>query len=202
MGEGKDLPTTSLKAGGVTGLGKGGGWGSFAMPSSPMDEVVLMDAARDGARDGTAVGTSSVAPATTGKGGRENTRGGFEGRFDEGDGAWAECSAAPASRGATASEIRIVLSVKASISSADDWVGRRPGAGVRAKGSGECCRDRADASEPGPEDCDDELEPFFDDFVERAPPRKRLARTIVGESVGNHGLRHAQQKGVVQVAQA
>ena len=43
------------------------------MPSSPMDDVVLMDAAREGARDGTAVGTSSVVPVIVGKGGRENT---------------------------------------------------------------------------------------------------------------------------------
>jgi hypothetical protein len=172
------------------------------MPSSPMDDADLMDAARDGARDGTAVGMSSVAPTMTGRGGREKTRGGADGRLDEGDGAWAECSGALAFRGAAVSEIRIVLSVKASISSTDDCVGTRPGAGAGAKGSGECCCDRADASEPGPEDCDDELEPFFDDFVERAPPRKRLAKTIVGESEGNHGLRQEQQNGVVQVAQA
>ena len=147
-------------------MGNGDGWGSFAMPSSPMDDAVLMDAARDGARDGTAVGTSSVAPAMTGRGGREKTREGPGGRLDEGDGARADRSGALASRGATASEIRIVLSVKALILSTDDCVGRRPGAGAGAKGSGECCCDRADASEPGPEDCDDELEPFFNDFVE------------------------------------
>ena len=44
------------------------------------------------------------------------------------------------------------------------------------------------AKEPGPEDCDEELEPFFEDLVERAPPRNREARTIVGESLGNQGL--------------
>ena len=98
-------------------------------------------------------------------------------------------------------ETRIVASAKALISSVEDCVGRiRPGAG--AKGSGELRAECAVARDPGPEDWDDELEPFLDDFVERAPPRKRLAKTIVGESPGNHGLRQEQQKGVVQAAQA
>lgn len=195
-------PITSLKAGGGTGAGKGDGWGSFAIPSSPMDDVDLIDVAREGARDGTAVGTSSMAPTTIGRGGRENTMAEPRGRLDEGDGARADRSGALASRGMTTSETRIVFSVSASISSTDDCVGKGPGAGAATKGSGECCCDRTDAREPGPDDCDDELDPFLDDFVERAPPRKRLAKTSVGESVGNHGLQQEQQKGVVQVAHA
>ena len=123
------------------------------MPSSPVDDVVLIDAARDGARDGKAVATSSVAPITMGSGGRENTRGRPEGRLDEGDGARADRSGALVFCGMMASETRIVLSVKASISSTDDCVGGRPEVGGTVlKGSGECCRDRADAREPGPED--------------------------------------------------
>lgn len=58
------------------------------------------------------------------------------------------------------------------------------------------------AKEPGPEDCDEELEPFLEDLVERAPPWSREAKTIVGESLGNQGLRQAQQYGVVHVVQA
>lgn len=91
--------------------------------------------------------------------------------------------------------------MKASISSTEDCVGRT-GTGAGAKGSGKFCRDLAEAREPGPEDWEDELDPFLDDFVDRAPPRKRLASTTVGESPGNHGLRHEQQKGVVHEAQA
>jgi hypothetical protein len=49
------------------------------------------------------------------------------------------------------------------------------------------------AREPGPEDCDEALEPFLEDLDERAPPRNREARTIMGESLGNQGLRQAQQ---------
>ena len=71
-----------------------------------------------------------------------------------------------------------------------------------AKGSGEAWHETADTREPGPDDWDNELEPFLDDFVERAPPRKRLARTVVGASPGNQNFRHEQQKGVVQVTQA
>lgn len=94
-----------------------------------------------------------------------------------------------------------MLSAKASISSADDCVGRI-GAGASIKGSGEFRSECAVAREPGPEDCDEEPEPFLDDLVERAPPRKRLAKTSAGESPGNHGLRQQQQNGVVHVAQA
>lgn len=84
-------PTTSSKAGGSSGAGKGDGWGSFAIPASPIDEVDMTDAAREGAQDGTAVGTSSVAPTTTGRGALEKTGagsvGGGGGRLDDGEGA-------------------------------------------------------------------------------------------------------------------
>ena len=93
-----------------------------------------------------------------------------------------------------------MLSAKASISSVDDCV--TCGRAVATKGSGEFRAEWAVVSEPGPDDCEEELEPFLEDLVERAPLRKREARTIVGESLGNHGLRHAQQYGVVHVAQA
>lgn len=69
-------------------------------------------------------------------------------------------------------------------------------------GSGELRAECAVAREPGPEDWDDELDPFLDDLVEWAPPRKREARIKVGESLGNQGLRHEQQYGVMQVIQA
>ena len=60
------------------------------------------------------------------------------------------------------------------------------------------------AREPGPEECDEaeEDDPFFEDFVDRAPPRNREAKTRLGESLGNQGLGQAQQKGLVQVVQA
>ena len=58
------------------------------MPASPTDATEATDAAREGAREGTAVGTSSVAPVMTGRGaGREKTGSGFEGRFEDGEGA-------------------------------------------------------------------------------------------------------------------
>lgn len=70
------------------------------------------------------------------------------------------------------------------------------------KGSGEFRAECAVARDPGPEDWDDELEPFLDDLVERAPPWKRLAKMIDGESPGNYGFRQEQQKGVVHMVQA
>ena len=95
----------------------------------------------------------------------------------------------------------MVLSANASISSIEDCVGF--GRGTRlSKGSGELRAECAVARNPGPDDWEEELEPFFDDFVDRAPPRKWEARINVGESPGNQGLRQEQQKGEVHVVQA
>lgn len=70
------------------------------------------------------------------------------------------------------------------------------------KGSGELRAECAVAREPGPEEWEDELDPFLEDLVERAPPRKREAIFRDGESPGNQGFWHEQQKGVVQVTHA
>lgn len=160
-----------------------------------------MDAAHEGARDGTAVGTSLVKPVMTGSSGQEKTGADVGGKFDEGDGAAAECVAVgiPLS-GPTTAESRTVLSANASISSAEDCV--TLAAEPVTNGSGEARSECAVAREPGPEDRDDELDPFLDDLVEQAPPRKREARRSAGESLGNQGLRHEQQQGVVHLVQA
>ena len=127
------------------------------MPASPTE---VTEAAREGAREGTAVGMSSVAPTTTaGISGQEKTRPGPEGRLEDGEGTCSRLGMA-VSRGAIASEIRTVLSTNASISSVEDCVGKIPAGGsggklgveAGSKGSGECCCDHAEASEPGPED--------------------------------------------------
>ena len=149
----------------------------------------MMDVAHEGARDGSAVGTSSVSPERTGSSGREKTGTGMEGaggKLDEGEGATARD--AVSYPGGT--ESLTVLLAKASISSVEDCVTRTAGA---VKGSGEFLAECAVVSEPGPEDCDDELEPFLEDLVEQAPPRGREAKTSIGESPGNQGLRHEQQ---------
>ena len=99
-----------------------------------------------------------------------------------------------------------MLSANASISSVEDWVAWGGGgtSPIVANGSGECRSEWAVARDPGPEvdDEEDDEEPFLEDFVERAPPRNREARITLGASPGNQGLRQAQQKGVLQVAQA
>ena len=143
-------PTTSERAGGLEGMGKGSTWRRLAIPASPTEAVETTDAAREGAREGTAVGTSSEPPITIGSVGRVKTGSALEGRLDDGEGA-RDQPGAGGTCGVTVSEIRIVLSAKASISSVEDCVGRT-GAEVGTKGSGEGCCDRADAREPGPED--------------------------------------------------
>jgi hypothetical protein len=157
------------------------------MPASLTDAAEVIDTAQEGAREGTAVGTSSVAAVMTGRGGRENTGTEPEGRLDEGEGAQADLSGASVLLDAPTSEIRTVLSPRALISSAEDCIGKT-GLEGKVNGSGELRPECAVAREPGPEDCNDKLDPFLDDLVEQAPPRKQLARTIVGESPGNHGL--------------
>lgn len=162
------------------------------MPSSPVEAT---ESAREGAREGTAVGTSSVVDtwAVRVLAGPEKT--GPDGGMVSGGGRGAAARPVAALR-------RTVLSAKASISSADDWVGKRGVGAAVMNGSGEARAECAVAREPGPEDGEDEPDPSFDDLVERAPPRKRLARTMVGESPGNQGLRQEQQKGVTHVAHA
>ena len=135
------------------------------------------------------MGGSSVAPETARVSGREKTGTEAGGKLDEGDGAFAERVVAGALLSClTTVGSLIVLSVKASISSVEDCVGL--GRGLEAmKGSGEPCAECAVARDPGPDDWEEELEPFLDDLVERAPPRKREARIKVGESPGNQGFR-------------
>lgn len=128
----------------------------------------------------------------------------MDGKFEEGEGALVERAVAGAllSCPKTVGSL-MVLSANASISSAEDCVGFGRGAGaVASKGSGELRAECAVAREPGPEEWEEELDPFLEDLVERAPPRKREASASDGESLGNQGLRHEQQKGVVQVAHA
>ena len=178
------------------------GWRRLEMPASPSDAAeAAAEAARDGARDGTAVGRSSVAPEITGRVGREKTGVGPEsrgGKLEDGEGAVAR----EASACWRVSESLTVLSAKASISSVEDCVSLTSGGFVVVKGSGELRSECAVAREPGPEDCEEELDSFLDDFVERAPPRNREASTSDGESLGNHGFLQEQQEGVTHVAHA
>ena len=91
---------------------------------------------------------------------------GAGGKLEEGEGASVE----RVTNGAllpcpTVVESLTVLSANASISSAEDCVilvGP-----VVVKGSGELRSECAVAREPGPEDWDEELDPFLDNLVER-----------------------------------
>ena len=177
---------TSASAGGSEGSGKGSICSRAAIPASPVEAAEAIEAAREGAREGTAVGTSSVEPTTTGGFGLEKTGALEPGRFDDSVGAPAERVSGSGPAVTVAS--RTVVSANASISSLDDCVGLT-GIGIATKGSGEARSECAVAKEPGPEDDEeDALEPFLEDLVERAPPRRRLEKATSGESPGNHGL--------------